>query len=541
MGCGYTIGCSLVSCLFWWTSLVVEVTFIHASSLQNDMKVLSQLLPGVYTNSQQYLNESGKHMSSARSHFLMRSTFRPADISFLPGSFNVFAEQFHGESRTPYRQRVYSFSVDKNQRALRMKILSFNDDGSTDPKVRSLSSLSRLKRQDLTTQDGCDMFWRRLSRMMFIAATGIECLGTIKGQTVRVSVTITLTPKVIQTQEAWYRVKDGSKLVEIEIPYHLVKVKKYKTKSFKVKNMKSRRELQLQNDLPEDAPIKKTRHKPKKLFFRKQFHTSIGTWAVNSFRGLQDALTSGRVVHYVIDLSECSLPSQVKINRKSFGDKISMFENIKTFDGKKRNFIKFSQKRFLQNKNGAETIAREITVYGNGKVVVKVVTDNHDNRLAPKRYTAYCRLFDYRLGRGGVKLSTDPLKDVNEIETFEMLKSSLKTGKQVRMSVDLSKCSGSPTSEKREIGGEIRGYDFSDSDHGIEFTLSRSYIDFPRADVSEHFLIGRFFSNGDVTFVETSSRHENSVQDNKKQYRCYIKADGLRHNTRNNSIKMFAL
>ena len=160
------------------------MTFIRASSLQNDMKILSQLLPGVYTNSQQYLNESGKHMSSDRSHFLMRSTFRPVDISFLPESFNVFAEQFHGDSRTPYRQRVYSFGVDEKQRALRMKILNFNDSGSPDQKVRTLSSLSRLKRKDLTTQDGCDMFWRRLSRMMFIAATGIECLGTVRGETV---------------------------------------------------------------------------------------------------------------------------------------------------------------------------------------------------------------------------------------------------------------------------------------------------------------------------------------------------------------------
>ena len=40
------------------------------------------------------------------------------------------------------------------------------------------------------------------------------------------------------------------------------------------------------------------------------------------------------------------------MNRKLFGDKISMFENIKKIDGKKRNFIKFSQKRFQKNKNG---------------------------------------------------------------------------------------------------------------------------------------------------------------------------------------------
>ena len=59
-----------------------------------------------------------------------------------------------------------------------------------------------------------------------------------------------------------------------------------------------------------------------------------------------------------------------------------------------------------------------------------------------------------------MRLSTDPLKDVKEIETFAMLKSSLKTGRQVRMSVDLSKCAGFLTGDKREIGGEIQGMKF---------------------------------------------------------------------------------
>lgn len=58
---------------------------------------------------------------------------------------------------------------------------------------------------------------------------------------------------------------------------------------------------------------------------------------------------------------------------------------------------------------------------------------------------------------GDVKFSTDPFKNVRRIKTFGFLRSSLKKGRRVRMTVDFSKCSGNSPNTMTEIGGEIRG------------------------------------------------------------------------------------
>ena len=57
--------------------------------------------------------------------------------------------------------------------------------------------------------------------------------------------------------------------------------------------------------------------------------------------------------------------------------------------------------------------------------------------------------------RGDVKFFLDPLKDVKTVKKFGSLRSSLYKGKRVRMTMDISKCSGGKVKHVT-VGAEIR-------------------------------------------------------------------------------------
>lgn len=167
-------------CLF-----ALEGVLVKSLSLETDLSVLSELLPGVYSNSKQYVAEAGAR--PAKGHMLMKTVIRPVDVPFLGHSFNVFVEQYSGADSVPYRQRLESFSVDDAQRAIRLRTFNFAN-ASMIPRFSSdLKLLRNLSVSDVVTQKGCDMFWRKLKKRTFVGATGRGCLGSVRREPVSVS------------------------------------------------------------------------------------------------------------------------------------------------------------------------------------------------------------------------------------------------------------------------------------------------------------------------------------------------------------------
>ncbi|XP_046332922.1 uncharacterized protein LOC124115802 [Haliotis rufescens] len=529
-------------CLF-----ALEGVLVNGLSLETDLSVLSELLPGVYSNSKQYVAEAGAR--PAKGHMLMKTVIRPVDVPFLGHSFNVFVEQYSGADSVPYRQRLESFSVDDAQRAIRLRTFNFAN-ASMIPRFSSdLKLLRNLSVSDVVTQKGCDMFWRKLKKRTFVGATGRGCLGSVRREPVRISVSTTLTSKMLTTHEGWYRVKDGTKVMEIEVPFNLIKVKRISGARYIPRAVSPRVRMSrhlIQNDLPQDRPNYMRRKNPKfSLKPRKQrtylssIPTSNSAWTLRTFRSLLDALGSGRAVYFIMELSRCMLPSQAKIERTSFGDAIDVFEHVKQMQGRRREFIKFSQRKFQQSARGYETAVREITVFRNGKVIVRLRMTKPDK--VPVTYAASCRLYDYDASSGDVKFSTDPFKNVRRIKTFGFLRSSLKKGRRVRMTVDFSKCSGNSPNTMTEIGGEIRGYDFINSGKGIEFSLARPELDLSRDGVSQRFLLGRVLHNGDVIFTDIGDEHSNSFHQNEHHFKCSLRGSESVEKPGEKSVKMYYL
>ena len=157
--------------------------------LHRDLIQLSRLLPGVYTNMEQYQRQADRYMPHRQRHILLRSSYRPVTLRFLPAAWAVLVQDYSGDSLFPFRQRVYTFSLDLQQRALRMKVWNFATKRIEKKATQNLYYFQTLRRKDLLSQGSCDMLWRRLDRTTFVGLTGKQCLGYVKGEQVSSNVT----------------------------------------------------------------------------------------------------------------------------------------------------------------------------------------------------------------------------------------------------------------------------------------------------------------------------------------------------------------
>nr|KAG5703430.1 hypothetical protein BaRGS_022479 [Batillaria attramentaria] len=190
-------------------------------------------------------------------------------------------------------------------------------------------------------------------------------------------------------------------------------------------------------------------------------------WVLPDFNSIIKALHSGQIVFYSVELSACSLPSQHKVKRLSFG---------------------------------IEELTREITVQSNGRVVVRIHRKQPSSSHVAWDHVAQCKLFNAETGLGGVKLTSRPSEQVNEMATYGRLRSSLRRGRrQVRMIIDLNQCDGRTRGVKAIMGFNIRAYDFMNQGKAIEINQLIT-----EAEHSPHKLLtGHFLQNGEVIFIKS--------------------------------------
>ncbi|XP_060579193.1 uncharacterized protein LOC132736128 isoform X2 [Ruditapes philippinarum] len=207
--------------------------FCAAIDLTADLKYLSEMLPGYYSNngrhSKHFRHSFERPLSSqdtpaeALTTIPLTAVYRPVDVTFLPDCFNVYVEQtLYGKQR-PHRQWLYSFSKDERTRSIKLKVYNFIDKSLVEKISKNPRSVKYLNARDVSTRSECDMFWRRLGET-FVGTTSRQCVAMVDGKQVRISVMTTLTQKSLQIDEGWYNAVDGSKVIELEGPIFMTKV-----------------------------------------------------------------------------------------------------------------------------------------------------------------------------------------------------------------------------------------------------------------------------------------------------------------------------
>jgi len=163
---------------------------LAAVDLNADLRTMAQMLPGLYSNN---LRRHGKSHKvpvikdgkvfpespvpvDALSTMHVTAVFRPVNVTFLQDSFNVYVEQTLYGHQKPHRQWIYSFSVDRRYRAIKLQMYNFKENSLGEKISKNPRATKYLSESDVTTRSDCDMFWRKLGQE-FVGSLSRRCVG----------------------------------------------------------------------------------------------------------------------------------------------------------------------------------------------------------------------------------------------------------------------------------------------------------------------------------------------------------------------------
>jgi hypothetical protein len=140
-----------------------RVTLNANSVLDKDMALMLEWFPGRYDNDLQVYFDGELNTPGANRNNRIHSIFAPVTLpAFGPNVFYV--EQYaDGDPTKIYRQRIYRFSADYAENAVKLEIFAPSPEQATamvgaygDP-----TKLAALTPANMTLYPGCDVFWRR--------------------------------------------------------------------------------------------------------------------------------------------------------------------------------------------------------------------------------------------------------------------------------------------------------------------------------------------------------------------------------------------
>lgn len=172
--------------------------------LDKDMAKLLEWFPGRYDNDLQVYFDGELNTPSPNRNGRIHSIFTPVILpAFGPNVFYV--EQYSdGDPTKIYRQRIYRFSADHAENAVKLEIFAPSPEQATaiigayaDP-----TKLSALTPANMTIYPGCDVFWRAQENQFIGYMKAGACLVASR----RSGKTLVITDDLVLTENAiWIR------------------------------------------------------------------------------------------------------------------------------------------------------------------------------------------------------------------------------------------------------------------------------------------------------------------------------------------------
>ena len=216
------------------TILIFISTFSYTQNLQADRDEMLNWFTGEFDNFQQIWQEKEDKMVDSLRHEHIHSIFLPVKIPAV-GEHVFFVKQYmDGDTDKIYRMRVYNFSIDKNEKAIRLDILTFKNpaDEKTYKNANSTPSvLEALKPENFTSTDGCAVFWRKEKGQFigYMKAKACNFVSKRSGKRVFITDSLRLTPNDIWIRDE-AEDENGNYVFghKAKIPHKLMKCRPFK-------------------------------------------------------------------------------------------------------------------------------------------------------------------------------------------------------------------------------------------------------------------------------------------------------------------------
>jgi CpeT/CpcT family (DUF1001) len=182
-----------------------SINHIHAQNLQSDLTEMLSWFTGEFDNFQQVWQQKEDKLVDSLRHEHIHSIFLPVKMPAIGSSVFFVKQYMDGDTDKIYRMRVYNFSIDNNEKAIRLDILTFknpSDEKTYKNANLTPSVLETLKTENFTSTDGCAVFWRKEKGIFigYMKSKACNFVSKRSGKRVFITDSLRLTPN-----EIWIR------------------------------------------------------------------------------------------------------------------------------------------------------------------------------------------------------------------------------------------------------------------------------------------------------------------------------------------------
>jgi hypothetical protein len=147
------------------------VTGAAAQNLKNDLALLTRWFEGRFDNYAQTVEQ--KESKTEFPHERIHSIFHRANLPNIGENVFYVQQYLDGDETKIYRQRLYVFAPNEKERAIELRIYTFDDEKKYRDAHLDASKLKDLIAANLKATPGCEVFWR-------LDKTGAKFEGSMK-------------------------------------------------------------------------------------------------------------------------------------------------------------------------------------------------------------------------------------------------------------------------------------------------------------------------------------------------------------------------
>jgi hypothetical protein len=138
---------------------VIGHIFKKRSALTADLKLMMEMFEGEFDNYAQAWEDKERKAEYPHEH--IHSIFHRVNLPAV-GEHVFYVKQYtDGDPAKIYRQRLYNFTLDEKEQAIRLDIYTFPDERAVTDAHLDPSKLAGLTKDRLRATPGCEVYWRR--------------------------------------------------------------------------------------------------------------------------------------------------------------------------------------------------------------------------------------------------------------------------------------------------------------------------------------------------------------------------------------------
>ena len=148
-------------CLAAVSMLSMQAAADPNAVLDRDMRTFLEWFPGVYDNQEQVYFEEEQGVPEDLRHERIHHTFARVDLPAFGENVFYVQQYLDDDPAKIYRQRIYVFTADYEENAIRLAIHTPNDVASLVDAHLDPTKLEGLTQADAVNMPGCDVYWRK--------------------------------------------------------------------------------------------------------------------------------------------------------------------------------------------------------------------------------------------------------------------------------------------------------------------------------------------------------------------------------------------